>query len=352
MTSVNEHDEYFKMMRAREDRIRTFMQLELEACLEEVSWSIRCYNCQVLGCPQEEYPARLLPTLPPNYEDNLQNRLRRAQKGIFSASLKMILKSEYQLPVLRSVHEISVQPDSVIGEHRAGKNSTTSECDQSPRRAAVVTRSEPGTPPHSPAISTESGPEEPQAESMDGLLDKNVTSTKQEEPALLCQQNVGVDDEEKETTTTTKQADVRKFVSPTEKQQQQRMETWSTDQSKQFDRGKLLRCKIPFSCEKYFACTVLSSLLCLFSFLFVFVLSTARLSCFSTFRNLPNQVQKAIGAIEACQMDDLLYQERSTDHLDFSPIKGIFSIQYLFVRLYFSLIVFEMISLSWKRTDL
>ena len=40
--------------------------------------------------------------------------------------------------------------------------------------------------------------------------------------------------------------------------------------------------------------------------------------------NLPNQVQKAIGAIEACQMDDLLYPERSTDHLDFSPIKGIF----------------------------
>ena len=70
---------------------------------------------------------------------------------------------------------------------------------------------------------------------------------------------------------------------------------------------------------------------------------------------LPNQVQKAIGAIEACQMDDLLYQERSTDHLDFSPMKGIFCIQYclyLFVHLYFSLIAFEMISLSWKRADL
>ena len=103
------------MVRAREDRIRTFMQLELEACLEEVCWSIRCYNCEVLGCPQEEYPARLLPTLPPNYEDNLQNRLRRAQKGIFPASLKMILNSEYQLPVLRSVSQVSVQPDSVIG---------------------------------------------------------------------------------------------------------------------------------------------------------------------------------------------------------------------------------------------
>ena len=91
MTVVYEH-ECFKMMRAREDRIRTFMQLELEACLEEVSWSIRCYNCEVLGCPQEEYPARLLPTLPPNYEHNLQSRLIMAQKGIFPASLKNDLK--------------------------------------------------------------------------------------------------------------------------------------------------------------------------------------------------------------------------------------------------------------------
>ena len=82
------------MMRAREDRIRTFMQLELEACLEEVCWSKRCYNCEVLGCPQEEYPARMLPTLPPNYEeDDLQNRLRRAQKGIFPTSLKNDLEN-------------------------------------------------------------------------------------------------------------------------------------------------------------------------------------------------------------------------------------------------------------------
>ena len=261
---VNEH-EYFKMVRAREDRIRTFMQLELEACLEEVSWSIRCYNCEVLGCPQEEYPARLLPTLPPDYEDNLINRLRRAQKGILPASLKMILNSDYQLPVLRTVSQVSVQPDSAIGEHRVGQHSTASECDLSPRHAAVVTRSEElETPPKSPAIGTGLNrpgvspaieADSPQTEeslfpfeaSTDGLLDKNVTSTKQEEPALLCQQDVGVDDEEKEATTTTKPADVRKFVSPTEKQQQKRMATWSTDESKQFDRGRLMRCKIPFS---------------------------------------------------------------------------------------------------------
>ena len=253
MTTVNEH-EYFKMMRAREDRIRAFMQLELEACLEEVSWSIRCYNCEVLGCPQEKYPERLLPTLPPNYEDNLQNRLVMAQKGIFPASLKMILKSEYQLPVLRPAPEISAQPDSVIGEHRAGENSTSSECDPSPRRAAVVTRSEePETPPHSPAIITESVPEVSQVETQmedeivsfkagtDVFFNQNFTSTEQES-ALLHQQDVRVDENEKEITTTTQEAAVRKgFVSPTKKQQQRGTTAWGTEQHKLFDRGRMLR---------------------------------------------------------------------------------------------------------------
>ena len=135
---------------------------------------------------------------------------------------------------------------------------SSSECDTSPRRAAVDTGSEePGTPTQSPAISKGSGHEAQQAEtqmqggifpfeaSTDDLLDKNVTSTKQEEPALLHQQDVGVDDNGKETT---QQAAVRKeFVSPTEKQQQKRMATWSTHESKQFDRGRLMRCKIHFS---------------------------------------------------------------------------------------------------------
>ena len=258
MTTVNEH-EYFKMVRVREDRIRTFMQLELEACLEEVCWSIRCYNCEVLGCPQEEHPARLLPTLPPNYEGNLQNRLRRAQKGILPVSLKMILNSEYQLPVLRSVSQVSVQPDNVMGEHRAGKYSTASECDLSPRHAAVITRSEElETPPKSPAIGTglhrpgvspAIEADSPQTEeslfpleaSTDGFLNQNFTSTEQES-ALLHQQDVGVDDNEKETTTTTQQAAVRKeFVGPTKKQQQRGTTAWGTEQHKLFDRGRLLR---------------------------------------------------------------------------------------------------------------
>ena len=119
--TVDEH-EYYKMIRKRA-RIRTFMQLELEVCLEELSRMIRCHNCEVLNYPQEEHPARLLPTLPPNYDDNLQSRLIKVHKGIFPVSLKMIIKTHYHLPVRRPAPQTSVQPDDEIGGHRAGENS-------------------------------------------------------------------------------------------------------------------------------------------------------------------------------------------------------------------------------------
>ena len=107
--TVDEH-EYHKVMREREERIRTFMQLEFEACLEELNWMIRRHNCEALNCPQEECPPRLLPTPPPNYIDNLQSRLIKVDKGIFPASLKMILKLNDHLPVRRPTPETSVQP--------------------------------------------------------------------------------------------------------------------------------------------------------------------------------------------------------------------------------------------------
>ena len=128
-----------------------------------------------------------------------------------------------------------------------------SECDTSPRRAAVDTGSEePGTPTQSPAISKGSGPESQQAEtqmqggifsfeaSTDGSLNQNFTSTEQES-ALLHQQDVGADDNEKETTTTQQAAVRKEFVSPTTKQQQRGTTAWGTEQHKLFDRGRLLR---------------------------------------------------------------------------------------------------------------
>ena len=141
---------------------------------------------------------------------------------------------------------------------------SSSECDASPRRAAVDTGSkEPGTPTQSPAISKGSGPEAQQAEtqmqggmfsfetdspqtdeslfpfeaSTEDRLDKNVTSTKQEEPALLHQQGVGVGDGEKETTTTEQAAAREESARPTIRRL--RTTASSTLQSKQFDRGRL-----------------------------------------------------------------------------------------------------------------
>ena len=84
---------------------------------------IRCHHCEALKCPQEEYPTRLLPTPPPSYIDNLQSRLIKVQKEIFPASLKMILKTNYQLLVRRPAPETLVHPNDVIGEHRAVENS-------------------------------------------------------------------------------------------------------------------------------------------------------------------------------------------------------------------------------------
>ena len=205
--------------------------------------------------PAGGIPGEALPTPPPSYIDNLQSRLIKARKGIFPASLKMILKTKHPLPVRLLAPETSVQPDDGIGEHWAGENSPLSQCDPSTRRAAVDTGSEePGTPPRSPAISTGSGPGVSRAEtqimkeeemfpfetSMDGFLRSNFTSTEQE-CALLHQPDVGVNNDEKEITATSQQAAVREeFVSPTENRQQQGTTAWAAEQNKQFDRGRSL----------------------------------------------------------------------------------------------------------------
>ena len=158
----------------------------------------------------------------------------------------MILNTKYPLPVQRPTPKTLVQPDDMIGEHRAGENSPSSEYDPSPRRAAVDTGSEePGTLLKSPAISTGSGFGASQAEtqnmkeegtfsfetSMDGFLRSNCTSTEQE--CNLLQSDVGVND------ATTQQATVcEEFVTPTEKRQG--TTAWATEQHKQFDRGRSL----------------------------------------------------------------------------------------------------------------
>ena len=82
---------------SRETRIRTFMQMELESCRDEVDWLIRCHNCAVYNCPEGD-PPRPLPVAP-DYIDNLRSRLGKVMKGISPTALMMILKTYYQAPV-------------------------------------------------------------------------------------------------------------------------------------------------------------------------------------------------------------------------------------------------------------
>ena len=109
------------MLWMREARIRTYMQLELEACQKEIVWMIRCHNCETLNRPQEEYPARPLP-VPPNYIDNLHSGLIKVHQGVWPPTLKMILKTRYNLPP-PTTSPRTVQPDGVMRGHRGGKNS-------------------------------------------------------------------------------------------------------------------------------------------------------------------------------------------------------------------------------------
>ena len=222
---------------------------------------IICHNCEALNCPQEEYPARLLPTPPPSYIDNLQSRLIKARKGIFPASLKMILNTNYPLTARRPAPETSVQPDDVIGEHRARENSPSLQCDPSPRRAAVDMGSEePGTPQRSPAIGTgpglgvsraESQMEEeeifPFKTSMDDFLNSNCTSTEQE--CILLQSDVGVNENKVQpevgmddsNDATTQQAAAREeFAILTKMRQRQGTTAWAAEQNKKCDQGRSL----------------------------------------------------------------------------------------------------------------
>ena len=116
-------EEYEKTVWMREARIKAFMQLELEACQEEIIW-IRYHNCEALGRPQEEYPARPLP-ISPNYIYNLKSRLIRVKQGILPpTTLKMILKTDYPPPASPALKTSrTVQSDDTVGVHRDGENS-------------------------------------------------------------------------------------------------------------------------------------------------------------------------------------------------------------------------------------
>ena len=53
---LNCSEEERKMMWMRETRIRTFMQIELEACRNELEWTARTHDCILNNFPEENFP--------------------------------------------------------------------------------------------------------------------------------------------------------------------------------------------------------------------------------------------------------------------------------------------------------
>ena len=127
------------MARMQETRIKTFMQMELVACRDELDWLIRCHNCTAYNCPEEEYSSRPLP-IPPDYIENLQSRLGKVMKVILPPTLKIILKTYYQAPVHPQHQKMSscsqeeqlgrsfeVQSDDKTVRHRDGEHNRWSD---------------------------------------------------------------------------------------------------------------------------------------------------------------------------------------------------------------------------------
>ena len=90
-------EETRKLCWMRETRIKLFLLMELEKCRNELGRLIRCHNCIVDNCPEEDYPPRPLP-IPPGYAETLERRMRKAVKGMMPLTLKVILKTHYSLP--------------------------------------------------------------------------------------------------------------------------------------------------------------------------------------------------------------------------------------------------------------
>ena len=119
------------------------MQLELEACQEDIVWIIRCHNCEALNHLQEEYPGRPL-LIPPNYIDNLHSRLIKVQQRVWPPTLEMILKTRYNLPA-PTTSPRTVQPDDVMRGHRDKENSPQERPRASEEKEEVVVTGTPTT---------------------------------------------------------------------------------------------------------------------------------------------------------------------------------------------------------------
>ena len=104
---------------------------------------IKCHNCEAINRPQEEYPARPLP-IPPNYIDNLHSILIKVQQGVLPPTLKMILKTRYNL-LAPTTSPRTVKPDDVMRGHRNGVNSPQERPRALDEKEEVVVNGTPST---------------------------------------------------------------------------------------------------------------------------------------------------------------------------------------------------------------
>ena len=82
--------------------------------------------------------------IPPNYIDNLHSRLIKVQQGVLPPTLKMFMKTHYDLPPPitspRTVH-----PDDVMRGHRDGENSPQERPRASGEKEEVAVNGTPST---------------------------------------------------------------------------------------------------------------------------------------------------------------------------------------------------------------
>ena len=93
-------EEERKVTRMRETSFTLFMQMELEACRNELDWIIKCYLCAVHNYPEEYCPPIPLPVLP-GYNKHLGKRAETAAKGILLPTLIMVILKKYYPPPVR-----------------------------------------------------------------------------------------------------------------------------------------------------------------------------------------------------------------------------------------------------------
>ena len=82
--------------------------------------------------------------IPPNYIDYLHSRLIKVQQGVLPPTLKMVLKTRYNLSAPITSPR-TVQPDDEMREHRDGENSPQERPRASEEKEEVVVNGTPST---------------------------------------------------------------------------------------------------------------------------------------------------------------------------------------------------------------